>query len=71
LSVPENLEILIPWRITTDTSEKNAEPLTAELSSVTLNDQRLNLQNVKLPGYVNWADCTSERSLKDSIRSPG
>ena len=33
VSVPENLEILIPWRIITDTSEKKAEPLTAELSS--------------------------------------
>jgi hypothetical protein len=33
VSVPENLEILIPWRIITDTSEKSAEMLTAELSS--------------------------------------
>jgi hypothetical protein len=33
VSVPENLEILIPWRIITDRSEKKAEPLTAELSS--------------------------------------
>jgi hypothetical protein len=33
VSVPENLEILIPWRIITDTSEKSAEVLTAELSS--------------------------------------
>jgi len=33
VSVPENVEILIPWRIITDTSEKSAEVLTAELSS--------------------------------------
>jgi hypothetical protein len=33
VSVPENVEILIPWRIITDSSEKSAEVLTAELSS--------------------------------------
>jgi hypothetical protein len=33
VSVPENVEILIPWRIITDTSEKKAEFLTAELFS--------------------------------------
>ena len=33
MSVPENIEILIPWRIITDTSEKGADALTAELSS--------------------------------------
>ncbi len=33
VSVPENVEILAPWRIITDTSEKSAEVLTAELSS--------------------------------------
>jgi hypothetical protein len=30
---PENVEILIPWRVITDTSEKSAEVLAAELSS--------------------------------------
>jgi hypothetical protein len=33
VSVPENLEILIPWRIITDMSERKAELFTAELSS--------------------------------------
>ena len=33
VSVPENVEILVPWRIITDMSEKSAEVLTAELSS--------------------------------------
>jgi hypothetical protein len=33
VSVPENVEILIPWRIITDISETSAEGLTAELSS--------------------------------------
>jgi hypothetical protein len=33
VSAPENVEILTPWRIITDTSEKKAELLTAELSS--------------------------------------
>ena len=33
MSVPESLEILIPWRIITNTSEKKAELFTAELSS--------------------------------------
>src|SRR5271169_8506 len=33
VSVPENVDILVPCRIITDTSEKSAEVLTAELSS--------------------------------------
>jgi hypothetical protein len=33
VSVPENVEILIPWRIVTDSLEKRAELLSAELSS--------------------------------------
>jgi hypothetical protein len=33
VSVPENIEILTPWRVITDTSERRAEALTAELSS--------------------------------------
>ena len=33
MSIPENVEVLIPWRVITDTSEKSVEALTAELSS--------------------------------------
>ena len=33
MSVPENVGILIPWLIITETSEKKGELLTAELSS--------------------------------------
>ena len=33
MSIPENLEILTPWRILSDSSEKRAELLSAELSS--------------------------------------
>ena len=33
VSVPESVEILILWRIITDTPEKSAEVLTAELSA--------------------------------------
>ena len=33
MSAPENLEILIPWRIITDAPEKKGELLTVELSS--------------------------------------
>jgi hypothetical protein len=33
VSVPENAEILIPWRIVTDSLEKRAELFSAELSS--------------------------------------
>jgi len=33
VSVPENVDMLIPWRIITGTLEKSTEVLTAELSS--------------------------------------
>ena len=33
VSVPESVEILIPWRLIPDTSEKSAQVLTAELYS--------------------------------------